>query len=155
MKSDAWSQGEQYQRNQRKRLPMIIQKATSCSLGKAQFGLLNEPWNFEQTNSESAVDANRATKRGSLNTETGCDLAPLWRSLATPVSHQGETDSGGLGHSVSLRRAAQPPFLFFPHSMPKSLILLILHPTLDHQNGFIKRAQRWSVYEMWWDEISV
>lgn len=40
------------------------QKATGCSLGKAQLGLLNEPWNSEQTNSESAVEANTGQQRG-------------------------------------------------------------------------------------------
>ena len=62
---------------------MIIQKATSCSLEKAQLGLFNEPWNFEQTNS---VHSRRkeSNKKGLIKHTAWMPPLPTVKELGNP-----------------------------------------------------------------------
>lgn len=124
-----------------------VQKATNCSLGKATLGLPNEPWNFEQTNSESTLEANRGQRQGIIkHTDWMWPSPQLW-SLATLVSlHGGDTVSMDWVIPSPKGDLPKPNFLLFFHYVSGCLIF---YSTLDSHSSFSKKIQRSPGYAVW------
>lgn len=104
----------------------------------------------EQTHSESTLEASkrRATKRGSLNTETGQDPLFCWGGTQQPWwAILGTCSQDGLGHSISLEKAC-----------PNLPLLLAsfnswIPPPSFHfwttRKVSLRKLKRSSVYDMW------